>query len=663
MRYLTKSRFKLGLNCPTKLYYTGKKQFPDQNANDPFLEQLANGGFQVEALARLMYEGGTMIDSWNRDEASAQTFDLLDGKDAILYEASFLNNGLHVRTDIVEKRGDYLKLIEVKAKSSQKSKPVHEEFLNSKGDKLNSGWEAYLWDIAFQTYVAKLVFPNLKTGSFLLLADKDAKASKDGIHQKFKITQEGNDKRSNIKVEPGLRYEDLGESLLVEKDVSEIVLRIINGEFVHSNGNSFSQNVKMLFENYSKDIEMRALIGRQCKGCEFRLNDEQKQNHDFISGFERCWINDGRVKASELELPKTYDIYYSSFSRKVMDETGVLLAKDLNESHLNNPNNDTSKYSRFDRQAMQLEDIKSDQIRSELHEESFSNYLSRVKYPLNMIDFETSSVAIPFTKNLSPYETIAFQFSHHMVYEDGRVEHANQWLMTDPNTFPNFEFVRALKAAVESNDGSIFRYHNHENTVLNHIKRQLVASSEKDRVDLIQFIETITSYESEEGGKIYGDRCMIDLHRVINDSYYNTHFAHSLSLKVVLPAVIEMDDAIQNKYSETIAENEVSSLNFGSEHRWLKPEVEHGLDPYHTLPHPFEGFDDEQLASFMHDADEKVSNGGTAMMVYAKMQFTEMPKEERDALNLALLKYCETDTLAMVFVWEHLKKISNVSFQ
>ena len=56
MRYLTKSKFKLGLECPTKLYYVGKKQYPNQKQSDPFLTQLANGGFQVEALARLKWE-------------------------------------------------------------------------------------------------------------------------------------------------------------------------------------------------------------------------------------------------------------------------------------------------------------------------------------------------------------------------------------------------------------------------------------------------------------------------------------------------------------------------------------------------------------------------------------------------------------------------------
>jgi hypothetical protein len=47
-RYLTKSRYKIGLNCPTKLYYTGKPEYPDKRKSDSFLEALAEGGFKWE---------------------------------------------------------------------------------------------------------------------------------------------------------------------------------------------------------------------------------------------------------------------------------------------------------------------------------------------------------------------------------------------------------------------------------------------------------------------------------------------------------------------------------------------------------------------------------------------------------------------------------------
>lgn len=51
-RYLTKSKFKSGLECVTKLYYTGKKkEYADQKIDDKFLQALAEGGHQTGALS------------------------------------------------------------------------------------------------------------------------------------------------------------------------------------------------------------------------------------------------------------------------------------------------------------------------------------------------------------------------------------------------------------------------------------------------------------------------------------------------------------------------------------------------------------------------------------------------------------------------------------
>ena len=47
-RYLTKSRFKMALECPTKLFYTAKKNYANQKMDDPFLLALADGGFQMK---------------------------------------------------------------------------------------------------------------------------------------------------------------------------------------------------------------------------------------------------------------------------------------------------------------------------------------------------------------------------------------------------------------------------------------------------------------------------------------------------------------------------------------------------------------------------------------------------------------------------------------
>lgn len=78
VRYLTKSRFTLALECPTKLFYTGKsRQYANRNLDDEFLTALAEGGFQVGELAKLMNPGGVAVTAAGNAEALAQTAELL----------------------------------------------------------------------------------------------------------------------------------------------------------------------------------------------------------------------------------------------------------------------------------------------------------------------------------------------------------------------------------------------------------------------------------------------------------------------------------------------------------------------------------------------------------------------------------------------------------
>ena len=76
-RYLTKSRFKLACECPTKLFYTKKREYADQNISDSFLLALAEGGLQIGELAKCYFPGGIEVDTLDYDEAVKQTADLL----------------------------------------------------------------------------------------------------------------------------------------------------------------------------------------------------------------------------------------------------------------------------------------------------------------------------------------------------------------------------------------------------------------------------------------------------------------------------------------------------------------------------------------------------------------------------------------------------------
>ncbi len=84
---LTKSRFKLAAECPTKLFYTGKPQlYRNLKQEDSFLAMLADGGYQVGELAKCFYPTGVEISSPNNAEAEAQTLEWLKQDKVVLFE-------------------------------------------------------------------------------------------------------------------------------------------------------------------------------------------------------------------------------------------------------------------------------------------------------------------------------------------------------------------------------------------------------------------------------------------------------------------------------------------------------------------------------------------------------------------------------------------------
>ncbi|MDD4573681.1 MAG: hypothetical protein PHR69_05640, partial [Sphaerochaeta sp.] len=149
-RYLTKSRFRLATECPTKLFYTKKQEYADKNLDDPFLLALADGGFQVGELAKLYFPGGHDIKSLDYAQSLAETNALLALEQVTIYEAAIATDTLFIRADILVKDGNHLSLYEVKSKSYDWGKSP--SFTKKDGTILQS-WKSYLYDVAFQKHV------------------------------------------------------------------------------------------------------------------------------------------------------------------------------------------------------------------------------------------------------------------------------------------------------------------------------------------------------------------------------------------------------------------------------------------------------------------------------------------------------------------------------
>ncbi len=617
MKYLTKTLFKKGIECPLKL----TNDYDSISEKNEFLDALADGGFQAEELSRLHYSPGVLVEDRDYANSLEKTKSLLNNTNSIIYEAAFLHDNLFIRTDILVKEANVIKVIEVKAKSFDSTS---EDIFKTKSGSIRPEWRTYLFDLAFQKYVVEKNYPECKIESYLMLADKSKKASIDGLNQLFQITNDPN-------IRTGIRrkvhsLKETGNPIMEPRNLSQLIDDIIEKNNHKIHGLSFLELVDNFTDLYTneKEINWKNYNGHVCR---------------------ECWMEQFNISDEDANRPNIYELWQFRNQKKLF-KSNIFFLDQLSKNDFDDQID--THLSIKNRQWLQVERRVDESLGKSvdfyLDAENLKDKMMKWKFPLHFIDFETCTSALPFTKGRHPYEQIAFQYSHHIVYSNGNIEHKSEYINAEPGKFPNYEFVRSLKKDLENDNGSVFKYATHENSILNAIYDQLIDSEEKDKDELMDFIKTITNKKENNELIWKGDRDMIDMCDLVKKYFYDSYMKGSNSIKVVLPAVIKICEFVNKKYSKPISEINLTSLNFSGNHVWIK---DGNLDPYSSLPAP----DFSKIENPVGDIN-KLNNGGDALTAYAKIQYQDMSKQERTIIKQSLLKYCELDTLAMVMIYE-----------
>lgn len=623
-RYLTKSRFKLGRECPVKLFYYGKDEYPSLNDNNDFLESLANGGFQVGELAKCYFPEGHDIAELDYKTSLHKTNHLLKNDNVTIFEAALKYDNFFLRADILHKDGKVIDLIEVKAKSFNPEKDIF-----VKNGKIVKKLSPYLEDIAFQMYVAQKVFPEYIINPYLMLADKSKTATVNGLNQIFRIKKDNKDRKSVV-IKGDVSQSGLGSPILTLFDVSEACQILLNdGDFVNA--------IHEFSKYYKNDMLYPSSIKYECKNCEYKVPSSLLKKNQK-NGFQECWKRELGWDDSDFYEPSIFEIWNFRKGKEFFEQNKFKM-KDIDpKSTFGEIPSNNIALSNSHRQHIQIIKTCYETDGKEVIQQGLFKEMDSWKFPLHFIDFETTAVAIPFYKGQRPYEQVAFQFSCHTLYKNGRCEHS-EWLNKVPGKFPNFEFVRALKNVLEKDDGTIFRYSNHENFIMNTIDEQLkndiITKLNPDidnHAELREWIKTITKS---------GNREMVDLLDILKKYYYHPATNGSNSIKNVLPAILSTSKFVKNKYSKPYNSN-----NFKDMIWWVFDKQNNcPYDPYKLLP-SLEG----EVELFN---GSKISAGGLAMEAYNALQFVEMSEKERNTIIQALLQYCELDTLAILMIYEH----------
>lgn len=673
-KLFTKSAFKQALFCPASLhYYYDSDHYANQNNEDDFLQALADGGNQAGDLAKVYYGIGqgavNDIGVLDYDKALARTASLMAADEVNIAEAAFRWNNCFVRADIIEKKGNVVNLIEVKAKSWNKDN----EF--EKSNRVVNKILPYIYDVAFQKYVIQNALgPEFEVKAFLMMADKSVISTAEYVNQHFHLVQ-GKNGKAQIERDDSAEALNGEAHILTPFPVDDICTKIINGlteEQADVMGCTFTKFVDDMSSSYVSKKWLAPSVGDKCFKCPFFSNEKTPGKAD---GKKECWARAKVFTDKDFEKPWVSELWCGQLGnnplKKKLVAGGKYFMDQIEDSDIPDQTAKAGGLSPKERRVLQVAFSTGNKkmlapFASKIKDGAYidvdglKSEMDDWKYPLHMIDFETTSVALPMYKGMRPYEQVAFQFSHHVIEKDGTIRHAGQWLNSEKHHFPNFDFVRALKAQLDNN-GSIFRYATHENSILRAIHAQLAASSEVDKVELMDFIDSITHYEV--GNKVVaGARDMIDLLEVVKRYFYHPSMKGSNSIKVVLPAVLKSSSYLRDKYSAPIYGSHIHSENIAPEDAksWITLSADGEIEnPYKHL---------DEIASFLGvSADEAeefdtsrqmddpvkgtVNNGGIALAAYTKLQFSDAAMTS--ALKEALLRYCELDTMSMVFIWEY----------
>lgn len=587
--YLTKSDFIVAIDCPTKLYYK-KLAYPNILEEDEYLKLLADGGYIVGKMARLLHLNGIEIKD-KTEKAIEQTKELLKKESITLFEPVININGLFIKIDILIKEGNHLKLIEVKSKSFD-STMGKELFVKKKTD-----WEPYLFDVAYQTHVLKKAYPESEITPYLMMPDKSKRTKIEGLASWFKLSKVGR----NFEVEflgnlEELRKDDILTCLEIRNEIEKLLPTV-------------EKKSEIFLSSISPKLEkIKTEISKDCKGCEY-INSNNENN-----GFYECWGDLADVK------PHIFDLYrmgtIGGYKKPTVNELiklGKVSLYDMPFEKLSGVQGERQKLQITKTQSNK--EWISDQLKS-----TISNY----KYPLYFIDFETSRMAIPYHKNMRPYEQVTFQWSCHKINSpDSEPEHF-EWINLN-ESFPNFEFAKTLMDCI-GNDGTVFMWATHENTALRDIFEQLEIYRHED-IKLRNWLNELVKFGEEYHGRL------VDMNALTLKHYFHPEMKGKTSLKYVLPAIWK-----NNSYL-----HEIPWLK-----EYLKNDCDKVLDPYETLP-PIE----------IAGKAELIKEGTGAMRAYQELLYgiNKTDPEIKKKWAKSLLQYCKLDTMAMVIVWKHWNKL------
>ncbi|NOY17777.1 MAG: DUF2779 domain-containing protein, partial [Gammaproteobacteria bacterium] len=227
--------------------------------------------------------------------------------------------------------------------------------------------------------------------------------------------------------------------------------------------------------------EARPLFSRKCVDCQFKETV--------------CW--------KDIDGFTIYDVI-NARSLPALEAEGLLYIKDISNEQKEQTLNKKDR-ANVDRIQQQRIDINQGVIKDRLDE---------LVYPIYFLDFESIATAVPLFDSIAPWKQLAFQYSLHVLHEDGRLEH-REYLHREASD-PSAAVAKRLTEDIGALGSIVVYYATMERGVLNSLRNKFP--------DYAPAIKSMTER-------------LWDLHPIFEKHYRHWKFGSKSSIKVVLPTL------------------------------------------------------------------------------------------------------------------------------
>ena len=145
---------------------------------------------------------------------------------------------------------------------------------------------------------------------------------------------------------------------------------------------------------------------------------------------------------------------------------------------------------------------------------SLTNELDKIIPPAHFLDFETLGPALPVYEGTRPYAMVPFQWSDHVLHEDGSISHSE--FLAEGGDDPRADLAEAL---ITQLDGAA----------------TIVAYSSYEQTCIRSLIDALPDHQPALERLLALD--WVDLLKIVQGHYYHRDFHGSFSIKSVLPAI------------------------------------------------------------------------------------------------------------------------------